>query len=397
MTRCGGIWWLGSDPVSLCPCVLVNAVKFNIRAESPRDYADLLLSFLHFPNVVVYDFARGLVSHTNLREKERLPFSPHGGRVAAPTPENIASAKKGQLKISLPWLQFEKDPPDVNCHPATGSAEHYALYDTFHQSNTKDETDALRVIGLVPELCGWLNSQKAEQLFSEMRKNNYFMNCFSPSSHIFLMRNVLHHHNERVNQLALKKLRTVCKGEITLDALGKAILDTQADVSTNEHEVATDVSTTHHCGNHCEALTMTSNIRPCRTSWTPGVHNPLQEQLVNYVLDETRPMEELIVKDCHTCLTRENLVTLGLRREMDSMVGNACLRLIHEAMQYQGKDVFVVDLHVPPTWLAPNHCDARLSLPVDSHKRDALIFPLWIPGHFVLCVSDSLVLIAKPP
>lgn len=146
------------------------------------------------------------------------------GEWLTPTPENIASAKKGQLKISFPWLQLEKDPPDVNCHPATGSPEHYALYDTFHQSNTKDETDALRVIGLVPELCGWLNSQKAEQLFSEMRKNNYFMNSFSPSSHIFLMRNVLHHHNERVNPLALEKLRTVCKGAITFDALGKAIL-----------------------------------------------------------------------------------------------------------------------------------------------------------------------------
>ncbi|KAI4795628.1 hypothetical protein KUCAC02_029764 [Chaenocephalus aceratus] len=108
-------------------------------------------------------------------------------------------------------------------------------------------------------------------------------------------------------------------------------------------------------------------------------------QSVNYVLDETRPMEELIVKDCHTCLTRENLVTLGLRREMDSMVGTACLRLIHEAMQYQGKDVFVVDLHVPPTWLAPNHCDARLSLPVDSHKRDALISPCGSQGT-LFCV-----------
>lgn len=43
---------------------------------------------------------------------------------------------------------------------------------------------------------------------------------------------------------------------------------------------------------------------------------------LNYVLDETRPMEELIVKDGQTGLTRENLVTLGLRREMDSIVRN---------------------------------------------------------------------------
>ncbi len=162
----------------MCPCGIVNAVKFNIRAESPRDYADMLLSFKHFPNIVVYDFVQGLVSHTNMREPQS--FSPHGGRVAAATSENILSVKKGRLKINLPWLQLRKYPPDVNGHPVTGSAEHYALYDTFHQYNTKDETDALRTIGLVPELCGWLNSQIAEQLFSDMRKNNYFMNSFSP-------------------------------------------------------------------------------------------------------------------------------------------------------------------------------------------------------------------------
>ncbi|KAI7789432.1 putative HMG domain-containing protein 3-like [Triplophysa rosa] len=215
----------GGWAVIMCPCGIVNSVKFNIRAESPRDYADMLLSFQHFPNIVIYDFARGLATHTNLREPERLPFSPYEGRVAAATPENILSARRGELKMNLPWLQLKKDPPDLNGHPATGSAEHYALYDTFHQYNTRDDKDALRVIGLVPELCGWINSQAAEQLFSGMRKNNYFMNSLSPASHIFLMRNILHHHNERVNQRTLADFKQVSHGEITLDADGKAILE----------------------------------------------------------------------------------------------------------------------------------------------------------------------------
>lgn len=215
----------------MCPCGIVNSVKFNIRAESPRDYADMLLSFQHFPNIVIYDFARGLVTHTNLREPDRLPFSPYEGRVAAAIPENIESAKRGELKRNLPWLQLKKGPPDLNGHPATGSAEHYALYDTFHQYNTRDEKDALRVIGLVPELCGWINSQTAEQLFSGMRKNNYFMNSLSPASHIFLMRNILHHHNERVNQKALEDFKKVSHGDITLDAYGKAILGIYNSIS----------------------------------------------------------------------------------------------------------------------------------------------------------------------
>ncbi|KAK7119703.1 hypothetical protein R3I94_021509 [Phoxinus phoxinus] len=35
-----------------------------------------------------------------------------------------------------------------------------------------------------------------------------------------------------------------------------------------------------HCGEQCEGLTVTSNLRPCRASWTLGVHHPLQEQLL---------------------------------------------------------------------------------------------------------------------
>lgn len=73
---------------------------------------------------------------------------------------------------------------DPDCHPVTGSAEHYALYDLFHEKNTKDARNALRKIQIVPELAGWVNSQCAEQLFSDMRKNNYFLNTLTPSGHI---------------------------------------------------------------------------------------------------------------------------------------------------------------------------------------------------------------------
>ncbi|XP_077365645.1 uncharacterized protein LOC144009664 [Festucalex cinctus] len=349
----------GGWAVIMCPCGIVIAVKFNIRAESPRDYADMLLSFKHFPNIVIYDFARGLVTHTNLREPERLPFSPHEGRVASVTPENIELSKKRKLGVNLPWLQQKKDPPDVNGHPTTGSAEHYALYDTFHQYNTKDEKDFLRFIGLVPELCGWVNSQIAEQLFSGMRKSNYFLNCLSPSSHVFLMRNILHHHNERVNEHSLGELKNVCKGNITLDSDKKAVLcnvaassnplpsTVKAATSIAAHSSSAPSSSllamdalqnadiTELCGEQCQYLTMTSKLLPCRSTWTTKGCHPLQDQLVNYVLDEGRPMNEIIIKDQHTCLTRENLLTLGLKREMDSMVGNACMRLVEEIVHHQ--------------------------------------------------------------
>ena len=80
------------------------------------------------------------------------------------------------------------------------------------------------MIGLVPELHGKLNSQNVEQLFSQIRKNNYFLNSMSPCSHVFLMRSILHHRNERLEHLLMDRFKKGHKGEITRDALGKAIL-----------------------------------------------------------------------------------------------------------------------------------------------------------------------------
>ena len=138
------------------------------------------------PNIVIYDFARGLATHMNLRDPERLTFKPFEGRLSDPTEENIALAKAGNLKVSLPWLNFRKLVPDCDGHPTTGSAEHYALYDRFHEDNTKDPRDGLRKLRLVPQLAGKVNSQVAEQLFAKMKKNNYFLNMALPSTHLFL-------------------------------------------------------------------------------------------------------------------------------------------------------------------------------------------------------------------
>ncbi|ROL50299.1 HMG domain-containing protein 3 [Anabarilius grahami] len=40
----------GGWSVILCPHGVVYSIKFNLRAESPRDFADLLLSWKHIPN-----------------------------------------------------------------------------------------------------------------------------------------------------------------------------------------------------------------------------------------------------------------------------------------------------------------------------------------------------------
>ena len=58
------LWGNSGGWVSMvCNHGVVYALKFVLRAESPRDYVDLLLSMKHQPNVTVSDMANILVAH----------------------------------------------------------------------------------------------------------------------------------------------------------------------------------------------------------------------------------------------------------------------------------------------------------------------------------------------
>ncbi|XP_067274638.1 uncharacterized protein [Pseudorasbora parva] len=208
---CSGSWG-----VIMCPCGIVYSLKCNLRAASPRDFADLLLSWQHIPNVIIYDFAQGLATHTNLRETEKVHFSPFEGRLVEPTQANIDLAKRGQLKVSLPWLSDKMEMTDPLSHPVTGSSDHYVL----HESNTKD---FLRKPSLVPQLAGKVNGEVAEQLFAKMKKNNYFLNM--SSTHVFLMRNIIHHYNENKASKASTRLTKSSGSNLLTDAYGQAVLE----------------------------------------------------------------------------------------------------------------------------------------------------------------------------
>lgn len=194
----------------------------------------MLFSWKHIPNICIYDFARGLATHANLRRPETIPFSPFEGRLAEPTEENIRAAQRGLLTINLPWLK-EKEKEDVNSYPVTGSSQHYVLYDKFHERNSKDARDALRKIGLVPELAGRVNTQAAEQLFSGMRKNNYFFNVMSPTVHVFLVRNMLHILNEEKNNAMQGKIHKALgrSVKITSDCIGRLVVGRCLTCSSN--------------------------------------------------------------------------------------------------------------------------------------------------------------------
>ncbi|XP_052390908.1 uncharacterized protein LOC127938368 [Carassius gibelio] len=179
----------GGWGVIMCPCGIVYSLKCSFQAESHRDFADLLLSWHHMPNIIIYDFGQALSKHTNLRASEKLPISPFEGRLAEPTQANIELAKCGHLKVSLPWLDEETRGTDPHGHPVTGSSDHYVLCYHFHEGSTEDE-DVLRKLTLVPQLADKVNSEITEQLFAQMKKNDYFLDMSLPSTHLFLMRNI---------------------------------------------------------------------------------------------------------------------------------------------------------------------------------------------------------------
>ncbi|KAK7895205.1 hypothetical protein WMY93_020530 [Mugilogobius chulae] len=378
--------WGASGGWSLitCPHGIVYSLKFNLRAESPRDFADMLLAWKHLPNICVYDFARGLATHANLRTPNTIPFKPFEGRLAPSTPENISAAQPKTRLVS----------PDPHGHPVTGSADHFLLYDKFHEANTKSPQEVLRRIDIVPELQTSLNSQVAEQLFSCLRKNIFFLNNMAPSTHIFFMRNIIHHQNNNRNEKYLKKQlergqKSHTIGNISLNNLGQAVFahflcPTLAQLQSLYLRNSTD-DTEGYLKKWCESMYHYSKIDPCRACWAQQRHSA-QVTLLNYVLDEEGPVNELIVRTTKTALTRSDFQSLGLQQHwMESNIGNDCFDLIQKIAEVKGKNIFVVDFYVVPTWREPSLCNPLSALPSDALLKDAIVVPVWKPGHFMLC------------
>nr|XP_054592682.1 uncharacterized protein LOC129157495 [Nothobranchius furzeri] len=151
---------------------------------------------------------------------------------------------------------------------------------------------------------------------------------------------------------------------------------------------STDATFPDLCGPPCEALTKPENILASRSSWC-FVPHPGQQQLLNYVLDISRPKDELIVETSSGCLTRADFWTLGLNKEMESTIANGCFELITKIVQSKGIRIYIGNLYVTRTWLAPYGCDPLQSFPTDAQRMDTL------SGHLLIssCVNLAVKLI----
>lgn len=157
---------------------------------------------------------------TALHGNKRNPgmFAPFGGRFAEPTEENINLYNTGQLEVDLPdldprVLRSLYTPPEElrehsysrEVHPVTQTSATYCAVDRFHKHNIKTNSEKLRDIDIVKQLKGNLNTQVDEQLFQQLGKDLYFLNMLTPYNYLFILRLVLHLHNETVTKRQIQK------------------------------------------------------------------------------------------------------------------------------------------------------------------------------------------------
>ena len=211
-----GGWASGS-----CPHMVVHCLKFVLRGESPRDYADLLRSLKFPPSITICDIPERLASHVN----SSVPgfFSPHDGRLFPLTENNLAAAEQGVLEKSLPWIHNEGAPsfpsPDslsvnhgteelISIHPTTKVPDRYCLSDRFHETNSSQRRALLRRVTMVPELNGIVNTEAEEQLHNIIGRSNYCLNTMKPVNHLFMMRLKIQLHNTGINSAFREKIES---------------------------------------------------------------------------------------------------------------------------------------------------------------------------------------------
>ena len=211
--------------------MVVYCLKFVLRGESPRDYADLLRSMRFPPSISISDIPDHLARHVN----NSVPgfFSPNAGSLFPATRDNIASAELGILEKLLPWIQNEGPPSlpfpedeyeiDEFVHPTTKVADRYSLSDRFHEKNSSQKRALLRRVTLVPELNGIVNTEAEEQLHSLIDRFNYCLNTMKPVNHLFMMRLKVHLHNSGINNTFRTKI------ESTFSAQAGHAVETQLD------------------------------------------------------------------------------------------------------------------------------------------------------------------------
>lgn len=212
--------WLSA----VCPHNVVYAIKFLIRSESPRDYTDIIMSLKNIPTVNIIDIAHSVAKISNTINPGMFPDNE--GRLAPDTPENVLAANENRIRISIPALSDNQpviNPGEAD-HPITGLSKRFVLFDWFHQDNTSIAKEALRKASYVKEIAGIVNTQAAEQLHRDRKKDVYWLSSMTPSNHILLFKLICHLQNTYRNDAEIKRQTQKMGGvPLELNQLGQLV------------------------------------------------------------------------------------------------------------------------------------------------------------------------------
>ena len=112
------------------------------------------------------------------------------------------------------------------------------LVDRFHEGNVKKESEILRRLTIIKELCANIDRQVIEQMHSSTKYSVRSLNNMKLVNHICLMRSMLDHRNLRKKQSVTSKIQTLSSQQssfISLDSVGRHIIcKVQKEESTME-------------------------------------------------------------------------------------------------------------------------------------------------------------------
>ncbi|XP_073671172.1 uncharacterized protein [Paramisgurnus dabryanus] len=242
----------------------------------------------------------------------------------------------------------------------------------------------------------------SEQLFSDMRKNNDFLNTLTPSGHIFLMRNILQHYNTKQNKKIEDGIRKIVpqNSQLHLNVHGQIIMVATASAGTPAATASAGTPAATASAGTPAATASAGTPAATASAGTPGsvvrlMHAEREIKdfrrwegtttLHDCVLDCTKPQDEVVCSIGTTVLRRADCVGLVTNCELEATVVNCCLSLICYLARQKGLDVLAVDSYVLACWSPPHCLDPFESLPADAALKDCILFPVWTPGHWHLC------------
>ncbi|XP_058609748.1 uncharacterized protein LOC131525807 [Onychostoma macrolepis] len=135
--------------------------------------------------------------------------------------------------------------------------------------------------------------------------------------------------------------------------------------------------------NRAPEMTRLHLIKPSKACWGKPLTQS-QRKLMAQVRSANADDEVALVGSI--VIKQKDLITLTNLCEVEGNVLNSCFCVLQQIALSQNVDIYPVDSHAIVTWLPPICAHPMDHLPPEIMSKDAVVFPSWVPGHWMLCI-----------